>query len=138
MLNKIREFDLRKAGIGGCIIGGINILVHLLVIFEIIPYEWINGGRTENLSAAIELATSSIIITIVNILITMVASTLIPLKIKRGFGIALSIFLIGTLPLSLVGIIQQCLGTTFEKYIMSILVIIGFFLDARIAFEKRW
>lgn len=138
MLNKIRKFDIKKAGIGACIIGGINILVHLFVIFEIIPYTWTNGGRTESLNAARELAATSIIMTIMNILIALVASKLIPLKMKRGVGIALSVFLIATLPLTFVGVIQQFLGTAFEKCIMSIVTLIGFCLDIRIAFEKRW
>lgn len=138
MLDKIRKFDIKKAGIGACIIGGVNILVHLLVIFEIIPYTWTNGGRTENLNAARELATSSIIMTVINIFIALVASKLIPLKMKRGVGIVLSVFLIATLPLTLVGVVQQFLGTVFEKCIMSIVTLVGFCLDIRIAFEKRW
>lgn len=57
---------------------------------------------------------------------------------NKFFGIALSVFLIATLPLSFMGIIQQFLGTTFEKYVMGIVTIIGFCADTRIAFEKRW
>ncbi|WMC92025.1 hypothetical protein [Kineothrix sp. MB12-C1] len=52
--------------------------------------------------------------------------------------ITLSIFLIVTLPLGFIGIIQQFLGTMFEKSIMSVVTIIGFCSDTRIAFEKRW
>lgn len=51
---------------------------------------------------------------------------------------ALSIFLIVTLPLSFVGIIQQFLGTMFEKIITRVVTIIGFCSDTRIDFEKRW
>ncbi|WP_258876389.1 hypothetical protein [Clostridium sp. CM028] len=43
-----------------------------------------------------------------------------------------------TLPLGLMGIVQQFLGTMFEKYCMSIVAIIGFLSDTRIAVEKRW
>ena len=57
---------------------------------------------------------------------------------NKFFGIALSVFLIAALPLSFMGIIQQFLGTTFEKYVMGIVTIIGFCADTRIAFEKRW
>lgn len=46
--------------------------------------------------------------------------------------------LIATLPFSFVGIIQQFLGTAFEKSIMGIVTIIGFLADTRIALEKRW
>lgn len=138
MLNRIRKVNLKKAGICSCIVGLINIVVHLLVIIQIIPYTWVNGGRTESLIAARELSMSSIIMTIFNILIALVASQIIPIKFNKFFGMALSIFLIVTLPLSFVGIIQQFLGTMFEKIIMSVVTIIGFCSDTRIAFEKRW
>ena len=137
MLNNIRKINLKKAGIGACIIGLINIVFHLLVIIQIIPYTWINGGRTEFPIAAKELSTSSIIMTLFNILIALVASQIIPIKLNKFFGKALSIFLIITLPLSFIGIVQQLLGTMFEKTVMSVVTIIGFCFDIRIAFEKR-
>ena len=45
MLEWIRKFDLEKAGICSVISGGIGIIVHILVIANIIPYLWVNGGR---------------------------------------------------------------------------------------------
>lgn len=137
MLNRIRKINLKKAGIAGCIIGLINILVHLLVIIQIIPYTWVNGGRTESLIAAKELSKLSIIITLFNILIALVASQIIPIKLNNFFGKVLSIFLISTLPISFIGIIQQFLGTMFEKTVMSVVTIISFVFEIRIAFEKR-
>ena len=134
----IRKFDLRKAGICSCVIGGVNIIVHILVIANIIPYLWVNGGRTESFAAAQQTSTSSIVVTIVNILIVLIASQIIPVKLNKFWGIALSAFLIITLPLTLIGIIQQFLGTIFEKCVMGIVTIIGFCADTRIAFEKRW
>lgn len=38
-----------------------------------------------------------------------------------------------TLPLSLVGVVQQFLGTTFEKCIIGIITAVGFYADTRIA-----
>ena len=138
MLDKIRKFDLKKAGYGACIIGLFNIMVHMLVIFQIIPYTWVNGGRTASQVAAQEISVSSIIMTVINILIALVATQIIPIKLNRIAGITLSAFLILTLPFSLIGIIQQFLGTMFEKIVMSVVTIIGFCFDTRIAFEKRW
>ncbi|MCQ2593220.1 MAG: hypothetical protein MJ188_10610 [Treponema sp.] len=138
MLAWIRKFDLKKAGWISASVGGINILVHILVIAGIIPFLWVNGGRTESLEAARQISTSSIIMTIINILIALVASQIIPLKLNKFFGIVLSVFLIITLPLTLVGVVQQFLGTMFEKCVMSIVTIVGFCSDTRIAFEKRW
>lgn len=137
MLNSVRKINLKKAGIGACIVGLINIAVHILVINQLIPYTWVNGGRIESIIDARELSLSSIIMTIFNILIALIASKIIPIKLNKFFGKALSVFLIITLPFSFLGIIQQFLGTTFEKIIMSVVTIIGFCCDVRIAFEKR-
>ncbi|MBQ7469511.1 MAG: hypothetical protein IJS76_03720 [Pseudobutyrivibrio sp.] len=138
MLAWIRRFDLKKAGYVSVLIGIINILVHILVITGIIPYLWVNGGRSESFSAAQSTSFSSILITIISILITVIASQIIPIRFNKFWGIVISVFLIVTLPLSFIGIIFQFLGTIFEKCVMSIVTIVGFCADTRIAFEKRW
>lgn len=74
MLEKLRKINLKKAGFYSCMAGVINIIVHILVIIQILPYTWVNGGRTETLIAARELSMLSIIITLVNILIALIAS----------------------------------------------------------------
>ncbi|MBR5989923.1 MAG: hypothetical protein IK003_10425 [Prevotella sp.] len=137
-LEWIRQYDLRRAGIVSVIIGAFNILIHTLVLSGILPYQWVNGGRTESFEAACQTAVSSIIITVVSILIAAVASQLIPVRFNRFWGIVLSAILILALPLSFLAVIQQFLGTTFERCVMSIVTIIGFCAAARIAFEKRW
>lgn len=138
MLAWIRKFDLKKAGWISASIGTLNIIVHILVITNILPFTWVNGGRTESLELARQISTNSIIMTVVNILIALIASQIIPVKFNRFFGIAISVFLIVTLPLTLVGVVQQFLGTPFEKCVMGLVTIIGFCSDTRIAFEKRW
>lgn len=138
MLAWIRRFDLKKAGYVSVLIGIINILVHILVITGIIPYLWVNGGRSESFSAAQSTSFSSIIITLISILITVIASQIIPIRFNKFWGIVISVFLIVTLPLFFIEIIFQFLGTIFEKCVMSIVTIVGFCADTRIAFEKRW
>ena len=138
MLEWIRKFDLKKAGICSVISGGIGIIVHILVIANIIPYLWVNGGRTETFAEAQEISTSSIVIILVKILIALIASRIIPIRLNKFWGIFLSAFLVIILPVTLVGVIQQFLGTTFEKCVTGIVTIIGFCADTRIAFEKRW
>lgn len=138
MLEWIRKFDLRRAGVCSVAVGGINIILHILVIANIIPYSWVNGGRSESYAKAQQISMSSIIMTIINIGIALIASRIIQVKLNKFWGIMLSAFLIVTLPLSFVGVIQQFLGTPFEKYFTSVITIIGFLADTRIAFEKRW
>jgi hypothetical protein len=138
MLEWIRIFDLKKTGIVNVSAGLINIIVHVLVILKILPYQWVNGGRTESYEMACQISVASIVVMIVCILITMIASKIIPLKLNRFGGIALSVLLIAMLPLSLLGVVQQFLGTLFEKCVMSAVAAIGFCSAARIAIEKRW
>ena len=138
MLTWIRKFDLKKAGYISVLIGVINIIVHILVIAGAIPYLWVNGGRSESFSAARSTSFSSIIITAISILITLIASQIIPIRLNKFWGIAISVLLIVTLPLSFIGAIAQFLGTIFEKCVMSIITIVGFCADTRIVFEKRW
>ncbi len=138
MLTWIRKFNLKKAGYISVSIGVVNIIVHILVITGVLPYLWVNGGRSESFSTAQSTSFSSIIITLISILITLIASQIIPVRLNRFWGIAISVFLIVTLPISFIGIVLQFLGTLFEKCIMSIVTIVGFCADTRIAFEKRW
>lgn len=138
MLAWIRKFDLKKAGYIAVSVGVINIIVHILVITGVLPYLWVNGGRSESFTAAQSISYLSILIMVPAILITLIASTIIPIRLNKFWGIALSVFLIATLPLSFIEIILQFLGTTFEKCVMSIVCIAGFCVDTRIAFEKRW
>lgn len=138
MLEWIRKFSLKKAGFISVAIGLLTIIVHVLVITGIIPYLWVNGGRSESFEVAQQTSFSSIIIILVSIIITIIASQIIPIKFNKFWGIVISVILIVTLPLSFFGIIEQFLGTMFEKCVMSIVTIVGFVADTRIALEKRW
>ena len=138
MLAWIRHYNLKKAGYVSITIGIINIIVHILVITGILPYLCVNGGRSESFQEAQSTSFSSIVITLISVIITLIASQIIPIKLNKIWGIIISAFLIITLPLAFVGIIEQFLGTIFEKCIMSVITIIGFCADTRIAFEKRW
>ena len=138
MLEWIRKFDLRKTGIVNISAGLVNILVHIFVILSIVPYQWVNGGRTESLDAACQISVSSIVVAIVGILITLIASRIIPIRLNKFWGIVLTVILVVLLPLSLFGVVQQLLGTMFEKCVMSIVAAVGFCTAVRIAIEKRW
>ena len=138
MLDKIRKINIKKAGVCSATIGVINIIVHILIITQIMPYTWVNGGRSVSFELARQTSLSTIYITIFNIIIALIASKIIPLKMNKFWPIFLTVFLVVTLPLGLMGIVQQFLGTMFEESCMSIVAIIGFLSDARIAVEKRW
>ena len=137
MIEKIRKCNIKKAGFISAAMGMVAIAVHAMVLFQILPYEWINGGRSPSYQAANQTSINSIIMIVISILITLIASKLIPLELNKFWTILLIIWLWIGIPLDIVGIIQQLLGTVFEKSFMSIVTIIGFIMDFRIAIEKR-
>ena len=104
---------------------------------HILPYNWINGGRSISYQAAFQTSLSSIIAILISILITLIASKIIPLRLNKFWTILLIIWLWIGIPLDMIGIAQQFLGTTFEKSCMSIVTILGCMTDFRIALEKR-
>lgn len=137
MIEKIRKYNIKKAGSISIIVGFVAIAVHALVLFQVLPFEWINGGRSPSYQAAFQTSMSSIIMILISIMITLIASKIIPLKLNKFWTILLMIWLWIGIPLDVVGTIQQLLGTGFEKSFMSIVTAIGFIMDFRIALEKR-
>ncbi|MGH4124368.1 MAG: hypothetical protein ACREV6_15695 [Clostridium sp.] len=137
MLDKIRQINIKKAGVCSVTIGIINIIVHILIITQIMPYTWVNGGRSVSFELARHTSLSSIYMTIFNNIIALIASKIISVKMNKFCSKFLTVFLVVTLPLGLMGIVVQFLGTMFEKCCMSIVAIIGFLSDTRIAVEKR-
>ncbi len=137
MIEKIRRFNIQKAGYISIAVGIVAIFVHVLVMSHVLPYTWINGGRSISYQAAFQTSLSSIVTIFISILITLIASKIIPLGLNKFWTILLIIWLWIGIPLDLIGIAQQFLGTTFEKSCMSIVTIIGCMMDFRIALEKR-
>lgn len=137
MIDKIRKLNIQKAGLIAIAIGVFAICIHALVIFHILPYTWINGGRSTSYQAAAQTSFNSIITILISIIITLIASKIVPLRLNKFWTILLIIWLWIGIPLDIAGIIQQFLGTIFEKSCMSIVTIIGFMMDFRIALEKR-
>lgn len=52
-----QKIQFKKAGVCSVAIGGINILIHILVIVNLIPYMWVNGGRTASFTKAQQILT---------------------------------------------------------------------------------
>ena len=98
-----------------------GILVHVMTISKVIPFNQINGGRSENYEAQSKISKASIAILLIGILYVLCG--LIFPSFKRSV-----IFMIFSFILSflwLIGTIMQLLGTKFERYYLSWLNIIG-------------
>ena len=129
-MNWLRTLDLKTAGYVNIAVIIIAIIVHLLVIFQILPFTWINGGRSASLADAQQTSVISIAILIAMILVNLWACALLPVK---GLMPLLRVLLWVLFAYSILGMIQQLLGTAFERFSMSILCIISAVMYFRLA-----
>ncbi|PKK87730.1 MAG: hypothetical protein CVV64_21650, partial [Candidatus Wallbacteria bacterium HGW-Wallbacteria-1] len=86
------RINRKSAGKGIIILNIFTICVFLLVIFKILPYEFISGGRLESYDAAVRTATTSIVMMIYGIPVIAAASGLIRVKAYKKFYIGWLIF----------------------------------------------
>ena len=100
------------------------VLVQVFVISKVIPFAWVNGGRSESFR---EQAGSSVASIFLIALIGLLTWYLITQK-NRKFGMAglviITIWWLGSLPL-------QLLGTSFEKLVLAPLHAFGIFAYVR-------
>jgi hypothetical protein len=134
----IKKLNLKMAGIISIAVAGLTIIVHLLVIFQVMPYTWINGGRSVSYEAACQTSISSIVILLIGMPINLIASKIIPIKLNKFWAVILTVILWLGVPFTCAGVILQLLGSMFEKCCMSIINFLAAVVSIRIALEKRW
>lgn len=133
----MRKIKLKTAGITICAVCLIAIIVHILTIFNVIPFEWLNGGQINSQEVARVISIAGIVFLSINIFINLAAAKMIPVKFSMPLIVMLKIYLwIQTVFMGL-SIPAQLMGTPFEKVCMTILVLVGFLSSLRLALEKR-
>jgi membrane-associated HD superfamily phosphohydrolase len=96
------------------------LLVQLLVVLKVIPYNWVNGGMSESYQA--QLVQSLISLVIISTLFVFVWSLAHQNgKVKRWKLRALYIITI----LWLLGLFMQIAGTEFERDVLSLSLLLG-------------
>lgn len=130
----IKKISLKTAGSICILISILTIIFHLLVIFKIMPFTWINGGMSETFEIALKTSFIGIVILLLWIPIYVVAGGWISLK---KFKWLLTTLLWVIFVFSSVSIVLQFLGTPFEKMCTSFLSIINAIMTFRLAIEKR-
>jgi hypothetical protein len=133
----VRKLKVKTAGLIFLSMMAVTIMVHILVIFKILPYELVNGGRTLSYNDALNTAVASIVILVVIGLFTLVSSTLVQIKLSKVFRIVMRI--ISWILVLYFGFscVMQFLGTNFEMYFMSIVCLVSLLSALRIAIEKN-
>ncbi len=133
----IKRIGVKQAGTIYISMNILTVIVHLLVIFGIMPYTWTNGGRSATYEIARQISLNSIPYFIVLTGIIVVASGMVKVKWNSATKIIISILLWINIAYTFLGLIFQLLGTPFEKVAMSVVCIISIIMGIRLAVEKR-
>ena len=133
MLKALRKINIKTAVFMAICFYALTILLHVLVMMGIIPYTWVNGGRSESIATQLPLSIISIIIAIIGGFFSLIAGGIIRSKYKRGITVICWLFV----AFWSIGFIQQLLGTSFEKMVCSFLLLLGIVSNLRMAIEKR-
>ena len=133
MLEKLRKINMKTAVFMGIIFYSLTLLIHLLVISGIIPFTWVNGGRSESFATQLPISVINIVISIIGGVFTLIVGKNILNKYKRGITIICWFFVV----LWSVGFIQQLFGTPFEKMLCSFILFLGVISNLRMAIEKN-
>ena len=133
MLEALRKVNMKTAVFMGLFFYSLTILIHVLIMIEVIPYTWVNGGRSESFATQLPISVINTFISIIGGLFTLVAGGNIPCKYKRGITVVCWFFVV----FWSFGFIQQLLGTPFEKTVCSLILLLGVISNLRMAIEKR-
>jgi len=133
MLKALRKVNMKTAVFMGLCFYTLTILIHVLIITGIIPFTWVNGGRSESFAHQLPISILNIIISIIGGLFTLIAGGNIPCKYKRQITVVCWFFV----AFWSFGFIQQLLGTPFEKMVCSLILLLGVISNLRMAIEKR-
>ncbi|WP_438312996.1 hypothetical protein [Sporosarcina sp. FA9] len=133
MLEKLRKINMNAAVFMGICFYTLTILIHVLIIIDIIPFTWVNGGRSESFATQLPISIINTIISIIGGVFTLIVGGNILYKYKKGITVICWFFV----ALWSFGFIQQLLGTPFEKLVCSLILLLGVISNLRMAIEKR-
>ncbi|WP_100407860.1 hypothetical protein [Bacillus solitudinis] len=133
MIKKLRKINMETAVFMGIIFYSMTILIHVLIISGIIPFTWVNGGRSESFATQLPISIINLIISIVGGVFTLIVGRNILYKYKRALTVICWFFVV----LWSFGFIQQLFGTSFEKMVCSLILSLGVISNVRMAIEKR-
>lgn len=120
-MDKLDFINLDLAMIFGYLFYGLVVITHVFIITKIIPYTYVNGGRSTSYQAQVSLSKASIIIAAFGILFFSL-NHFFPL-LHQSLIYALIAFILTAY--WLFGFVLQWLGTPFEKFIMSWIALLG-------------
>ncbi len=134
----MKEVKIKRVGIIFSSLIILTIIVHLLVLIKVLPYEWVNGGRSLSYQEASITSATSIFVLIVIGLISLIASGNINVKLSRMSVLAVQVASWIFVVYFALTCIMQFLGTPFEKYFMSIVCLLLTIAAFEIVYWRDW
>ncbi|WP_342560307.1 hypothetical protein NSQ95_03690 [Psychrobacillus sp. FSL W7-1457] len=132
MLEKLRKINMQTAVCMGICFYSLTILLHVLIISSVIPFTWVNGGRSDSFAAQLPISITSIVICILGGVFTLFVGGNTQYKHKRLRIVCCWVLVV----FWSFWFFQQLLGTPFEKMVCSLLLILGIVSNLRMAIEK--
>ncbi len=117
----------------GYVYYAIALLTHVLILLRVIPYTWVNGGRSVSYEAQTQLSYVSMIIAAIGMIYIFLTDRIKPMR----YHIVFRIFTWIVTAYWTLGFFMQLLGTPFERFVMSIVLLLGVWVHARIALVKK-
>ncbi len=122
----------RKIKILICVFYVLSILVQILVLAKVIPYDWVNGRMSESYEAQ---AVQSIISILIILTIALFCRKILNLKSSPKKWQINTLYVITAF--WTIGFIMQLLGTEFERYALSPLLLLGIVSHTLLIKQKR-
>lgn len=131
----IKRIPLNAAFVMATCFYGLTLLLHILVLVQVIPYNWVNGGHLNSYDEQIPVTFANMFIAVMGLLFNFYA------KYKRGqlgkndgkSEKAMTIIFWVLTGIWTLSFLMQLLGTPFERYGLSILLILGIVSHLRLA-----
>lgn len=113
----------------GYLFYAIVLLTHILIIAKIIPFGWINGGRSASYDAQLQISIPNLGIACVGFLYIFSNQKFQSLQRNKLFRV----FKWALVPFWIFSFALQFLGTRFEIFVMSPIILLGIYVHIRLA-----
>ena len=125
-MNKI---SVKQAGIISIVVSVLMVLLHVLVIARVIPFQWINGGMIATYGESLSNSITGIVLMVLFIFVYLMAGGWV---LKGKARRVVRTLLWGMFGFWLLSVILQLLGTPFEKAVLTILCLVNVFTTYRL------
>lgn len=130
MITALNKISFRTTRILIAVFYSLSVATHVLVIGKIIPYTWVSGGMSKTYQD--QAAQSAASIFLISLMFVFIWSVSKPKTKPTTLQIRILYVITGFWSL---GLITQLLGTQFERYVLSIVILIGVVAHIRLIYS---